>query len=218
MAEGIAPLAHQPRNVWVVSIIHPGAVVRGAWAAEPQQFEYLKRARGLAGGSWEPLAHDKLISRFNLSPTAPAVRAYVNTALRERGTYAVDIECAGRHLVCVGICRLGSLDGIVVRLRGPGGAPMWGAELPEVVDALYEFLSAPEVGKWFHNGQAFDVPYLQYQGFEVEGFVGDTMLLQRYMFPEMGAGLQECGIFYLGTPAWKYLAKDLNPDEAEDGK
>lgn len=207
-----------PRKLWVVSILHPGSVVRGAWAAEPQQWEYLKRARALAGGGWEPPSHEQLTNRFNFHPTGTAVRDWCSRVILDRATIACDIECAGPHLVCIGFCRLDNKEGIVVRFRGPAGVPLWGAELPAVVEATYEVLSDPLVPKWFHNGQAFDIPYLEAQGFEVAGFAGDTMLLQRYMFPEMGASLQECGVFYLGVPAWKYLSKDINQDEAGDGK
>ena len=206
------------RELWVISIVHPGAVVRGGWAAEPQQYEYLKRARALAGGTWEPPSHAHLVGGFNFTPTAPEVEAWCHQAQQERATLTVDIECAGPHLVCVGLCDIATMGGIVVRFRGPGGPTLWGNELPRVVEALFDVLSDPTVGKWFHNGQAFDIPYLNMQGFEVEGFVGDTMLMQRYMFPEMGASLQQCGSFYVGVPAWKYLAKDVNNDEEGDGK
>lgn len=206
------------REVWVISIIHPGAVVRGGWAAEPQQYEYLKRARALACGTWEPQSHEHLIRGFNLAPSLSQVEAYCEGAIAKGATLAVDIECAGPHLVCVGMCDVATMGGIVVRLRGPKGVPMWGEHLPQVVSSLYNVLSEPTVGKWFHNGQAFDIPYLETVGFRVDGFVGDTLLLQRFMFPEMGASLQECGTFYVGAPAWKYLAKDTNPDEGSDGK
>ena len=206
------------RTVWVVSVVHPGAIVRGAWAAEPQQWEYLRRARALASGTWEPPSHTDLVRGFNLAPTASDVQAFTSQAIQGKGVYAVDIECAGPHLVCVGMCHLTTKQGMVVRLRGPGGTTLWGPQLPGVLECLYEFLSEPAVGKWFHNGQAFDIPYLEQQGFEVAGFVGDTMLLQRFMFPGMDASLQGCGSFYLGAPAWKYLAKDTNPDEDADGK
>lgn len=206
------------REVWVISIVHPGAIVRGGWAAEPQQYEYLKRARALACGTWEPPSHSHLLRGFNLTPTLAEVEAFCTQAIAQGATLSVDIECAGQHLVCVGFCDIHTIGGIVVRLRGPGGTTLWGDELPQIVDSLYDVLSEPGVGKWFHNGQAFDIPYLNVQGFEVGGFVGDTLLLQRYMFPDMDASLQGCGVFYVGVPAWKWLAKDNNPDEGGDGK
>lgn len=207
------------RGVWVLSIVHPGAIVRGAWAAEPQQHEYLRRAKALAGGSWEPPSHDALIARVAQSPTADDILSWCGRQRAERATLAIDIECAGPHLVCIGFCAVQSLEGIVVRFRGDGGVQLWGlADLKLIVEAVYDLLADPEVPKWFHNGQAFDIPYLEFQGFEMEGYAGDTLLLQRYMFPEMGAGLQECASFYLGIPAWKWLASETNDDEEGEGK
>lgn len=207
------------RAVWCISIQHPGAIVRDQWAREPQQWEYLRRARGLAGGTWEPPSHDALLAHSTLDPSLPQLQAW-EAQLRQGSdqTLTVDIECAGPHLVAVGLCRVRDLSAVVVRFRGPGGTQHWGAELPAVVQWLWELLADPAVPKWFHNGQAFDIPYLHYQGFEVQGYVGDTLLLQRYMFPEMGAGLQECAVFYCGWPAWKQLADQTNDDEKGEGK
>lgn len=204
--------------VWVTVIKHPGGIVRGDYASEPQQYEYLKRARCLAGGSWEPLDHDTLIGGVLQHPTLVNLRSWFARVIEERPTLAVDIECAGPHLVCIGFYAVEQEGGIVVRFRGDGGVTLWGDDLEEVVCWCYRVLADPTIPKWFHNGQAFDIPYLTYQGFRVEGYAGDTMLLQRYMFPEMEAALQSCAIFYCGIPAWKYLASDINKDEESDNK
>lgn len=218
-AQGLAP---SERQCWIVCIEHPGSIVRDNWASEPKQYEFLRRARGLAAGTWTPQSHDELLQNSIESPTLQDLKAWeaqLKELAPERRAIAVDVECAGPHLVCVGMCRVEDLAGVCVRLRGPEGAQVWGEEeLPRVLEWLYDILSDPEVPKWFHNGQAFDIPYLEFQGFEVGGYVGDTLLMQRYMFPEMGAGLQDCGIFYAGVPAWKQMAKETNEDEKGEGK
>ena len=222
MAEAQPPVGWvgepQPREVWVVAVEHPGSIVRGAWAREPWQYEFLRRARGLAAGTWEPKEHDDLLTQATENPTLQGLREWREALHRGDPTITVDVECAGPHLVCVGFCRVRDLSAVCVRLRGEAGVTLWGAELPAVVEWVYEMLSDPEIPKWFHNGQAFDIPYLEYQGFEVAGYVGDTLLLQRYMFPEMPADLQSCAIFYCGVPAWKQLASDINTDEKGDDK
>lgn len=83
---------------------------------------------------------------------------------------------------------------------------------------MWELLANPTIGKWFHNGQAFDIPYLEYQGFEVQGYVGDTMLLQRYCFPEQPADLQSMANFYAEMSPWKELSDQVNEDEEGEGK
>lgn len=206
------------RAVWCIVIEHPGSIVRDGWAREPQQWEFLRRARGLACGTWEPPSHDTLTAHSLLDPTFPQLQAWEARLRQGDPTLTVDVECAGPHLVAVGLCGVREMSAVVVRFRGPGGEQYWGAELPAVVEWLYALLADPKVPKWFHNGQAFDIPYLNYWGFEVAGYVGDTLLLQRYMFPEMGAGLQECAVFYCGWPAWKQLADQLNDDEKGEGK
>jgi hypothetical protein len=209
------------REVWVVCIEHPGSIVRDGWASEPKQYEFLKRARGLAAGTWEPLTHDQLLAKAIETPSFADLQRWgdeLRGLTPDRRAIAVDVECAGPHLVCVGMCRISDLASVCVRLRGPEGVPLWDDELPAVLGWLYDVLSDPGIPKWFHNGQAFDIPYLEFQGFEVGGFAGDTLLLQRYMFPEMGAGLQDCGIFYCGVTAWKQLASETNEDEKGDGK
>jgi hypothetical protein len=119
-------------------------------------------------------------------------------------------------LVRVGFCRHADLSVIGVPIRLKGGALYWDpSELPLVVEWLDNFLDSPEIPKWFHNGQAFDIPYLQRLGFEVSAYAGDTMLLQRFMFPEMPASLQFVASLYANFPYWKGLA---NPDDEETDK
>jgi len=206
------------REVWVTFIEHPGSIVRDGWAREPQQWEFLRRARALACSTWEPPSHTSLLAHCTLNPTLAQLQEWERQLRLGDPTLTVDIECAGPHLTCVGLCRVRDLAGVCVRFRGPEGAQWWGAELPAVVEWLYHVLSDPTVPKWFHNGQAFDIPYLWFQGFEVEGYVGDTLLLQRYMFPEMGAELESCASFYAGIPSWKAMAGERNDDEVGDSK
>jgi hypothetical protein len=134
-------------------------------------------------------------------------------------TITVDVECAGPHLVCVGMMLVKGMRGLCVRLRGDLGVQVWQPEeLREVLSLLFDVLSDPEIPKWFHNGQSFDIPYLEFQGFTIGGYAGDSLLMQRYMFPGMNAGLQGCGVFYAGVPAWKQLSNETNDDEKGDGK
>lgn len=207
-----------PNSVWVVPLLHPAAILRGRFADEPAQVRYLKRALAIASGQVVPPAHDVLLEGALLDPTLDELVTWF------RGLYAhtdrsvaVDIECAGPHLVCVGLCPLTLEYGpIVVHFRRARGEPAWhDLETTETVVAyLAGVLADPLVPKWFHNGQAFDIPYLtQVVGFEVNGYVGDTMLLQRYLAAESPADLQHLAIHYAGFPAWKHLKNEEQPDD-----
>lgn len=122
---------------------------------------------------------------------------------------AWDIECAGQHLVCVGIMHVESGEYVCPRFREQHGAlTLSPEEMYDVVEQLDSALCDPSLPKVFHNGQAFDIPYLEQLGFgPVEGFAFDTLLAQRYLYPEMPADLQFVAGFYARVPAWKWMAK-----------
>jgi hypothetical protein len=193
--------------LWVLPLLHPAAILRGRFPDEPAQVRYLKRAIAIAGGAATPPTTDTLLTGAMLDPAWPADFARWRQGVLTAGV-AVDIECAGPHLVCVGLCPLAP-EGvpIVVHFRRAAGEPAWPTlEITEaVVGWLNSILAHPDIPKWFHNGQAFDIPYLREVGFEVAGYAGDTLLLARYLAPESPADLQSLGIHWLGMPAWKHL-------------
>jgi hypothetical protein len=96
-----------------------------------------------------------------------------------------------------------------VHFRRQGGELAWSLrDLAKVADLLDTVLCDPKIGKVFHNGQAFDIPYLEAIGFgPVQGFVADTLLMQRYLYPDMPANLQFVAGLYARIPAWKWMAK-----------
>ena len=137
---------------------------------------------------------------------------------RARGHHvAVDVECAGPYLRCVGFWDRERGAGLVAHFRAPGGRPaLRGQELRQLVEAVGELLADPEVLKVFQNGQAFDVPYLTELGFEVQGYDFDTLLAQHLVWPELPKGLEFLGKVYAGLPGWKHLLG--SPDEEGEGK
>jgi hypothetical protein len=62
--------------------------------------------------------------------------------------------------------------------------------------------------KVFHNGQAFDIPYLEDLGFEVNGYAGDTLLMAHLALPELPKGLQFLATLYCRLPMWKRLVEE----------
>ena len=163
-----------PRTFPCVPILHPAAILRGAWAQEPFQIDYLKTALKVAreGTDWiEDLSKAPLGA--NLFPTQEETEAFHATT---EGPYTVDIECAGPHLVCVGICDVTTERYICIRFRSFGGAVYDSDNLLARVSWLYAFLSDPDEELIFHNGQAFDIPYLESIGFKVQGYVDETTM------------------------------------------
>jgi hypothetical protein len=195
--------------MWVLPIHHPADILRGRWGLHPANIEYLTRARELAQGTWVPPS---------ITPPARVTALYDYSAIWSSlrwmehspdPTTVWDIECAGPHLVCVGIMHLATELYVNFRFREQGGALTWqGTQLRKMAELLDEAFCNPKLPKVFHNGQAFDIPYLERLGFgPVGGYAGDTMLMQRYLYPEMPARLEFVAGLYAGIPAWKWMSK-----------
>jgi hypothetical protein len=187
--------------------------MRGRWADQALQELYLKRlVEALAGNT--PVDLDTLVKGMLDGPDLLQLQYWIETTLEcPDRTITVDIETAGPYLMCVGMCRVWDLNPVVVRFRARGGAQFWPSigSLTDAITLVWGVLASPDIPKWFHNGQAFDVPYLTRLGFVVEGYVGDTLLAQRYLYPQLAADLQSVANIYAGIPAWKWMAS--NTDE-----
>lgn len=202
--------------MWAVPVAHPAWILRGQWVQEPLQKEWLRRARELAEGSLEPPEFPVLVEGGVPWPSLAQLERWVDDTVRLGGAVAVDIECAGSVLRCVGMARLSDQPApTIFHFRKQGGQPAWSEQDTAKVVALLDEVLAGPTPLWFHNGQAFDVPYLERLGFVVANYAGDTMLLQRYLYPEAPADLQSVANFYCGIPSWKWMAK--NEDDG-DGK
>lgn len=208
------PWSEWPHPVYGVAVLHPANIARGNWSAEPFQILSLERARWIAErGEW-PLT----------DPMTPPPGAILEPTLEEFVEWAngvdaqgvsVDIETTGKHIVCIGLCRISDLVSIVVHVLGLDAKPYWdSASWPTVrrtLDSLFKDANVPKV---FHNGQAFDVLILENMGFEVRGFDFDTLLAQHIAYAEMRAskGLEVCARLYSGAGPWKYIVGDVEGD------
>ena len=198
-------------KVWAVPILHPSYIMRGQWALEPAQVAYLKRALKIAKG-WDPPLEDVTACPPGcvLQPTLGDLddwRTGLEGCADRR--VAADLECAGPVLLGVGLMRFEDEVGIYVPFRHHLADTYWRTykDCGKAAVWLDGVLSDPTIPKVFQNGQAFDVPYLQDIGFEVQGYEDDTMIMQHVAYPEMPKGLEYLGILYAGLPAWKWLAK-----------
>jgi len=220
-----------PAELSVISLVHPGAILRGKHEHDPLQVEYLKRAKEYINFQYDPIDLSQLPESANLYPSFDdLVRFTANRDLLKDGL-AIDIEAAGRHLICIGITRVSDLAYICCRFRHKRGRLYWPdfRTLYKVIEWLDDLLRDPEIPKGFHNGQAYDVVELEqftfqqnkWWGFEVNGFWDhsdgwDTMLMQMTAMSGFPKGLQFCATFHLGFPHWKSLVKE--DDEMAEGK
>jgi len=80
---------------------------------------------------------------------------------------------------------------------------------------LADFLVRQDVEKIFHNGQAFDIPYLEDMGFKVGGYVSDTMLRAHLTYAEHRKGLEFLASTYANMPGWKKMVKEGDEEEGK---
>lgn len=196
--------------ITAVPILHPSAVIRGQWAQGPVMVTILKRVKRISieGTDWlaipEPDAEN-----VKLYPTLEELNAFISETT---GPYTCDIECAGSHLVCVGILDVSTERYVCVRFRNQGGAtfePIW---LESRAAWLFSFLNSPDNEKIFHNGQAFDIPYLETIGFTINGFIDDTMLRANCTYAELPKRLEFLASLYCDIVGWKHLIKTGDED------
>ncbi len=199
---------------YIIPILHPAYVTRGQWALGEVQPYSIALAREIAEtGTYEML-----------DPTVPPEGANIYPSLRDLEVFSsrissycsVDIECAGDYLVCVGICHLSSEEYVCVRFRHGSedpGALFEPEDLEERALWLFEFLADDEIKKVYHNGYAFDIPYLEGQGFVVNGFANDTMLQGFIFSAELPKKLNFSALTYCGIPNWKTLVREKDEEK-----
>jgi len=212
-------------KILVNPIQHPGAIVRGVWSKEPCQETYLRRLWKMVNGETPrpPINTNQPPRDSTLFPTISDLREFSQIQRKEDyDGVSVDIENAGRHIICVGLCLVDLRSGrigptVCVRFRRRGGKLYWRTrrELLQAVEWLYEILDDSNLSKIFHNGVVYDVPILKSLGFSVRGRLIDTMNLAHACYPELSKGLQFCATLYLWSPVWKTLTDEV--DEG-DGK
>jgi uracil-DNA glycosylase len=197
----------EERSHFTLGILHPSAVMRGQWSEEPHQIEYLKQAKAIADGL-DPILDPEAHLQGD-SITTPSLADLYNWEARLSGEgVAVDIETAGDHIRLVGLCDLAPPHHYLgFPVRDVGGKQWWGADFRAAVEWLWRFLANDKIGKVFHNGQAFDIPMLERNGFVVGGLVFDTMLGMHIAATGVPKGLETLAKVHLGWPGWKDMVK-----------
>ncbi|MHC4176870.1 MAG: uracil-DNA glycosylase family protein [Planctomycetota bacterium] len=193
---------------YVVPIVHPAAIVRGQWTADPVQPKFLRRAWEIAEANEPPRIADlgKPPPNGYIATRTDEVAYFCGEALRSKDTLYADIEGTGGILIGIGFWSSRRDEGIYIPLRDRA-EPFWSEEDTRTVATwLDRVLASPEVGLVFHNGSSFDIPFLEDIGFTVRGYVDDTMVRAWGTYHESAKDLQSLAILYAGLPAWKHLS------------
>lgn len=190
-----------------------GYITGGNWSEEPAQVKFLRYANDIATGVVDGYAQRPDFTRpppgvaFDFAPTLASLAAW-RSALPDPAEVVVDIETAGDHIRLVGLYDVGGRSYLGFPIRSVGGGNYWGtADLPLAVEWLWDLLSDELVAKVFHNGQAFDIPMLERNGFVVEGYEYDTMLAAHVAYPGVPKGLEELAKVHLRAGGWKRMVK-----------
>ena len=202
----------------VLPVQSPAYILGGNWSGEPAQIEYLKYAKELASGleyRRPNFSQPPPCGKHTATPTLSDLREFRDSV--GPGGIVVDIETAGDHLRLVGLLTSDNHDYLGFPLRCQGGAGYWDpADLPSAVQWLWELLADPDIPKTFHNGQAFDVPVLERNGFVVAGYEFDTMLGMHVAYPGVPKRLEDLSKIYLRAGGWKSLVRGV--EETGEGK
>ena len=202
-------------EVVLAPILHPSGILRGQWSAEPSQIAFLRRAWNIAQRVESPFLPNVRCAPPGSIPT-PTLRDVTNYLAEvqtlEDQRMACDIEGTRGRLIGVGFCRLADEKALYIPILDTEWEYWREEEWPAVDVALRALLAFPLI---MHNGQAFDVPFLESCGYQVPQYIDDTMILHHILYAEMGKSLEELAILYLGFPSWKWLSK---VGELEEGK
>lgn len=192
-------------RVVAVPILHPAFIMRGQWAQEPAQVDFLRRAWDIARGRIEPDLSplDEPPPGCNPTPTLNELRAFdLDTAPDD--VLACDIEGTQGRLIGIGFCRVRDERAIYVPFLD-GEAQYWNDVDAVSVDVIVrDLLRRPLV---FHNGSGFDLPFLESCGYEVPNYIDDTMIRHHILYAEQPKDLESLAIRYLGMRGWKYLSQ-----------
>ena len=206
------PDGAHPAPVVAVPILHPAFIIRGQWAQEPAQVDFLRRAWDIARGRIKPDLSPLTEPPPGCNPTptmAEILQFDIDTKIDE--PVACDIEGTRGRLIGIGWCRLRDEQAIYIPILD-GDKPYWTEELwPNVDKVIRRLLRRPLI---FHNGSTFDIPFLESCGYEVPIYADDTMIRHHILYAEQPKGLEELAVRYCGMRAWKWLSHV----ETEDGK
>lgn len=211
------------REIKVIPTIHPAALFQRnygkktskeeamfSWKQKAHiQFDFIKAVRESQSSSFDSIHTRQLeIIRSSLQ-----LERFFNMYKDYNKVY-VDTEVFKAHLVCIGFA-FTPYHGISIPLidlqdnENPKGIPLH--ELKDIWRIVDEKLSDSDLKKVGQNFKADKVYWLEEAGFEVNGFVDDTMLKIHTLSPELPKSQAFQASIYTNEPFYKYEGKEYNP-------
>lgn len=129
---------------------------------------------------------------------------YMRYVLRNKERFATDIEVINHQVNCFCICHDPS-EVLVVPMADELGDAWWDEDNEIQIWLLYaELMSNPEIQKINQNLIGFDAPFLLQQNhIYTNGFLGDTMIAQKILYPDFKKGLDMICSLYTDEPYYK---------------
>ena len=190
----------------VMPTIHPAALMRDPkmWNVVVSDLSY---ARTMA-------RHQLPEQRFVIEPILGEIGTWFEKHVHRGKTYFVDIETSGQALCCIGIAANES-DAICIPFWHRDGSFYWNTEESMiVVECMNKFLADPELYKVMQNG-VFDTSVLEGFGFEINGWIADTMLMHHLAYSELKHSLAFLHSIYVRGAYYKDMFHAEKDEEEE---
>jgi uracil-DNA glycosylase family 4 len=190
----------------VLATIHPAALMRDPkmWNIVVSDLSY---ARTMS-------RHQLPEQRFVIEPTLEQVIEWFQKFLKPGGTYFVDIETSGQALCCIGIAANES-DAICIPFWRRDGSFYWDpAYALAITEMCNLFLAETEYFKVMQNG-VFDTSVLEGFGFEINGWIADTMLMHHLVYSELKHSLAFLHSIYVRGNYYKDMFHAEKDEEEE---
>ena len=206
----------------VVITFHPAATLHGVYTWRYLIIADFQKAQATMGKPNMGIDPRKLI----IGPSFSDIVEYLNIG-KTKERLATDLEVINHQTSCFCMC-YDPVEVMTIPIGDEFGNPLW-SEVQEIqIWKLYaELMGDPNIDKINQNLIGFDVPFLlQQNNIYTRGFLGDTMIAQKIMYPDFKKGLdficsirtnepyyKDEGKMWKGMGGdieqfWRYCAKD----------
>lgn len=187
-------------GVKVIASYHPAYIVRTR-SAYPIFDTDIKRV--VSDSSFPELRYP--LREFIIDPRGDELEHWTR-CLCESENLACDIETVKRtsHILCHGFSPSPSTSVVI-----PHSSTDFHRR--DCVDRIYR----SSAKKIFHNGGTFDIPILEMNGFSVEHYWWDTMVVQHVMWSELPKSLDYLCSIHTRQPYYKTAGRATIPDDAK---
>jgi DNA polymerase I-like protein with 3'-5' exonuclease and polymerase domains/uracil-DNA glycosylase len=160
----------------------------------------ISKAIGLLSKDWKPFPEGyHLWTCFSDS----SLRSYLER-IKNSEFVVVDIETFYNFITCIGLSA-SPCEACCIPIDDPR-VPR--AETISMLRTLARFNSDPSIKKIGQNFNSYDWTVLEKRGFEVNGYVGDTLLLSHVLYPELPRALDFLTSIYTDIPYYKDDGKE----------